>query len=1262
MKIAFAIRNNRLELMILLALFAARAVGGLEAPTPLYELKCTLKDPLNPRTNPNIISGEALTFSDESYTAIQCTGPKFKGLALKLEDKLKPDEGTIDFYVKPFFSRNVAGEGHYTTYPLLSAGPGKGKECLWVGLNYHDQQYEIWMHAKDPSSGERVGILVPIDYTGPSWYHIMAAWRDNEIILSVGGSIAQREIGGKLQLGERIEIGGSPDLKADARIREFKVYGQCLVSKGQARNLEISNRKPGVNDVTQLDDLRERFSFLYESQDKPSKVTIRPNVFKIEAGGKYWITSSQLPPFQAQAEKQGMLELALPQMDYCAMSITAGENPNLVKNGSFEEQQNRGLRDWNPESYDGKSETYDSGYLGKMTDNVPEDAASMESNAFHTGQSCLKLTKQSARGVLCVSQSGIPVTPGCEYLLIGHYQMPKAPFGSILRFSAILSSQVKKSLFSDQMLNPAVATRSGEWLQSRVKFTVPKDAKDPTVKLVVGLEGGSNCVYWDDISLQRFVPGRGQGPKELASSQLPAKQTADIIASWKDRKPYTPEVRRVNGRALLYINGKPCSVLGLNPSPSQWPRLAPHKQFGEAGVHLHWMPVNLGGSNSGLAPQTWLGDGKYDFSGIDERIAGVLSLDPEARIMCYLWSEPYPEFGEVHPDGAWRAPDGKRTVGDKYNWKARETREPTEYFNCSYTSEIYRRETGRAIRAFAEHLANSPVGKTVIGAHLIGGTDGQFFNPIWPEHTFDYSEDNRKEFCRYLKQIYHDDVEAFRKAWQDPGITFETAQIPSDSERYTQDVLLDPSSGKVRRVIDASNYEGVGVAETVIGLAGEFKAGLGRPCIVITYYPDLVSGSRDKNALELIVNSRELDGIASVPDYGQWRLPGRTASCSSLMGTLKLHNKLFFYEMDHRDDYSYLSQWGADFDMRTAGMGTRHSEDLNNQIRRDFGMVAASGYGAYLYAMVGNNFINDKYMDAVREANEISLRVSNSPVDEDGQMAVFVDEHFSSYLNKGINYLILGACVRHARLPLYRSGLSWDGFLLSDVSHPQRKKYKLNVFLTAAGPTETEIEWIEKNLQRDGNINVFCYDAGRMAPGGFEKNIGRLTGIRVKLDKRQVRYRQRPSDSSDALSQSLSDYYEVESYGQTFGPLFHVDDPSATPLAHLDDNSVVVSAIKRHKNWTAVYIGIPGGITPAFLRALAKEAGIKPVGPENDVTFAGNGMIVVHAVEDGEKTISWSKKSNLLDLSSNKIVVRKAKAFTFKMKAGETRWFRKVSG
>ena len=125
-------------------------------------------------------------------------------------------------------------------------------------------------------------------------------------------------------------------------------------------------------------------------------------------------------------------------------------------------------------------------------------------------------------------------------------------------------------------------------------------------------------------------------------------------------------------------------------------------------------------------------------------------------------------------------------------------------------------------------------------------------------------------------------------------------------------------------------------------------------------------------------------------------------------------------------------------------------------------------------------------------------------------------------------------------------------------------------------------------------------------------------------------------------------------------PLRFIDDPDATVLARYFNTSHVAGAMKKHRNWTAVYFGgFPKMVmTGDLIRKLAIQAGIKPFAPAGDISAAGNGIMMLHARKDGEKTLQWQGKYDLRDLITGKIVIRKAEKFTFTMKSGETRWFK----
>ena len=176
--------------------------------------------------------------------------------------------------------------------------------------------------------------------------------------------------------------------------------------------------------------------------------------------------------------------------------------------------------------------------------------------------------------------------------------------------------------------------------------------------------------------------------------------------------------------------------------------------------------------------------------------------------------------------------------------------------------------------------------------------------------------------------------------------------------------------------------------------------------------------------------------------------------------------------------------------------------------------------------------------------------------------------------------------------------------------------------------------------------------------GSFEENVFQLTGIKVKYaPETSGYYRIRPVQGvNDKIAAGLKDNVLTEARG----PLIYVDDPESIAFGEVAGTGKTGWAVKRFKDWTGIYIAIAGAFTPELLRNIVSEAEIEPAGPCNDVTFAGNGFITIHALFDGNKRLCWQNKCDLVDLTSGEII-KNINTLSFPMKAGETRWFRKVS-
>ncbi len=673
-----------------------------------------------------------------------------------------------------------------------------------------------------------------------------------------------------------------------------------------------------------------------------------------------------------------------------------------------------------------------------------------------------------------------------------------------------------------------------------------------------------------------------------------------------------------------------------------------HGDLAKAGVRLHWITMEPN-KKTKWGPQIWQADGKYDFTAMDRLIVAVLQYDPSMLLQIYLNILPYPEFADVHPDAAWVNARGSKIVGEKESVRDEKFRVKGEFLTTSLTAPEYRAQSADFLKAFCEHLKKSDLGKAVIGFHLTGGTDGQWFYPGWKkgEGSIDRSRGNLIAFRQWLQKKYIT-VDSIRSAWKNPDLNFENIKMPEESARCNGEYYLSPLRDQA--VIDANRFVDAGVTETINLFAKTIKENIGKNILLTTYYPNKLYDLKDW------IEAPYLDGTVGVEEYGNWRNLGQTGEIATITGSLRLHGKYFLSELDYRTENA--SSWEMDAnEFAKSIVITKGTSAAANVMRRSAGNAFTKGGGAWHFSLMGNSWNSKMHMKNISEIQKAAMMAAKTDSTDIAQIAVFVDESVGIYntcpdiYSPKVNYQANFV----PRIALDRSGVTWDSYLLSDLENPKLPDYKVYIFLSAAGLQQTQIQFIQHRLQRAGKVLLFLNNAGYFEAAGFTINIKKLTGMHIKQgDANSAQSRYIPV-GSDRLSEGVENTI-VESSG----PVFFVDDSSATPLARISNTSKTGIAVKRLKGWTSVYSSLIGGVSPQLIRNMAMEAGIAPIGPLDEVVYAGNGLIVVHALKAGVKELNWGKDSRLIDMKTGKIVATNKHSITIKMCIHETRWFRKI--
>lgn len=255
------------------------------------------------------------------------------------------------------------------------------------------------------------------------------------------------------------------------------------------------------------------------------------------------------------------------------------------------------------------------------------------------------------------------------------------------------------------------------------------------------------------------------------------------------------EVRSYNGAPTIFMDGKPKPAVAFWPFPTQDDKYT--QEFTDRNVDIILFSYS--------AFSCWKGPSSYDFTAFDEFISRVVKIAPKAYFI--------PRILIIGEDSNWwvKANPGElRCKGDGSVWKKDRPGISRRVLRRilggtfqvqrgagfpSIASRRWREETGNFLRALIEHVNRSEYAGRIIGYQTESEQAGEWIYIGGPE--IDYSIHNKMAFRDWLKNRYQS-VKALRASWNDPDVTFESAELPSINERSSADAgnFRDPAKSR----------------------------------------------------------------------------------------------------------------------------------------------------------------------------------------------------------------------------------------------------------------------------------------------------------------------------------------------------------------------------------------------------------------------------------------------------------------------------------
>ncbi|MBE6399063.1 MAG: hypothetical protein E7041_02855 [Lentisphaerae bacterium] len=1053
----------------------------------------------------------------------------------------------------------------------------------------------------------------PAEFQDRVWYELLTAWENGRLTVKLDGKVIITAAMTKFPVAGSVTLGGMPDGLLRNIVFDRPAPSPVIQLTGTPREFSIRAN----ND--------KFFSFDYFAHGEAVKLQLRPRL-AITPGEKFFLIQSGGDPMVLTAEKAGELTVELPA-SYSNRVELRRDPGNLLDSVSLDKFP----AGWQITNAPGLREETVPSFIAFNQVEKPQFPVHGTDRAIAValdGGNAVKLQRVRKVGYLSIATE-LKLKPATQYLLgVEHKVLSAENYGGafLLMVTVTENGKVKQIFKEYHPFTPL--RRTGKWMFAPLMFRTAAGKGDLTAKIEV-ISDGSPCeIALKDVFLREYPNNVYQPmPRDCDRKKV---LTGQALIDHLAKRP----VATLPTGPLSAVNGRDGNV---------------YKMMGRAGADILFVKVN---TDHRQRYASWNANGTYDFSYLDELILNALSYAPDGNIGLCVGIDAPLDFGTVFPDAAWRDLNGNICYMNPPDARFYPERRGQKYPYVSYTAPDFKRECGKFMYAFGEYLSKKPWGRAVVAVHIVGGGDGQwFYRPRKNDLAtmMDRSPGNLAAMREAVRKYYKNDLAALRKAWGEPMVTFETISFPAKALYAKYRFQLDPAVPEARKVIDFTKLYPEVVNASIAFATTEFERGLGRKILKSRYYFGTSMG-------DLLANS-PFDMLVSVPPYGVSRRHGAAGRIHQAPGSAALYGKHFLNELDLRTSYSPVAVYGH-YSLRQNGV-EHGPEGFANMMRKMAAPALIANQG-YWYLMIGGNPSMQWEMEAVVKESFEALKYGKRPaVKLAADAAFFWDEEARTMMGERFGWAMDQHGTHQAQKILMASGVGFQMYLLKDLTHPARKPAKLNIFALGTTMTEEQISFVEKNLQKDGNVLVFVFDAGRTAPGGFEKNIRRLTGMNV-LDSRQMGLSCfSAARFSDPLSKYIANAAPLTG-GPFAQPLYYVDDPGAKPLALHARTDLVGAAVKRHKNWTAVYVGIPLGLAvkPEFIRTLAQEAGITPVAPVNEFANSGNGFIVIHAVCDGKKQLQWDEAADVLDLTTGKIIARKVKTLTVEMKFGETRWFR----
>lgn len=635
--------------------------------------------------------------------------------------------------------------------------------------------------------------------------------------------------------------------------------------------------------------------------------------------------------------------------------------------------------------------------------------------------------------------------------------------------------------------------------------------------------------------------------------------------------------------------------------------MATLRTVADAGVEL----VEIGIAHSFLDKarerERWTAfDGPDNWTIADEQVRRAIAAHPNGKFVLRLIVNAPDAVLASNPDWCMKFEDDAEIKGPRM---ASPSCRPYREAVCAYLK--------RAVKHFRETFPNH-----YAGIHPSGQNSGEwFYDKAWTKLS-GYDKHTLAAWRKWLAERGESDA--------------ATAEVPTPAERKAKDdgsVLLDPV--KRRRVIQFNQFLQDEMSDFVAEMARACREASGDKKLVVFFYgyawefnslPNGPAVSGHYGLMRLLEKAPgAIDILCGPIGYFNRRYPDGFAPVMSAAETLASHGILWLNEddtrtyRDPRRDRPYTQE------------GTLTTCENNCKVMlRNTAQEAIRGLGSWWMDLYGHGWYDDPALWEVQRRlwpSERALLARPRPYTPD--VAAIVGEQSQLHFSAGAQ-AVTRPLIYTVRGEFDKAGVRYGQYLLEDVlKNPPPAK--VHVFLSANYLTAADRAALAKDrVEHPERVRVWCFAPGYLSDrGADEKGITEVTGFSVK---------------------------RIDKSGDKIRPFFSPDAEGGEVWARFPDGSPSVAARSAGAGMD-VFCAIPE-LTADVIRRAAKAAGVHLyLKSGNAGVYADAGFVSVQALEDGETTIDFGERGDVIDAMTGEKVCE-GPVLSLSLKAGDARLFR----